>query len=147
MEALICTLYKMMPSSGGQSIDSTFLFWLLHSIVVVPLKWADCSSCGLWTTFGEAGRRNQLSLHSGSTTSCCPSWGWWLKSGERLKSFKHVCIFYMFGTSRHCFIWGVCRKNKTNKKDIFYLPKSATYMQWCKCNIRFKYNPGYMNFV
>lgn len=24
MKALICTLYKILPSSGGQSIDSTF---------------------------------------------------------------------------------------------------------------------------
>lgn len=53
MKALICTLYKILPSSGGQSIDSTFLFRLLHSIVVVPLNWADCSSCGLRTRFGE----------------------------------------------------------------------------------------------
>lgn len=116
----LCTRW-CQAAEGNPSVPH-LIFDCCTVSVVIPMKWMDCSSCGLWATFGEAGHRNWLSLHSVSTTSRCSSRGRRLQSGERLKSFKQACVFNMFGTRWHCFICDVyVKKQKATKNHVFFL--------------------------
>lgn len=143
MKALICTLYKILPSSGGQSIDSTFF-------VSIVAQYRSCTPelgglfllwfCGPGLVRGGGvgwGGGEAAGTGFPSTLGQLPpvvrAGDWWLKSGDRLKSFKHVCIFNMLGTRWHCFICEVyVEENKTKQtKRTSFLSKCLNLKNIC----------------
>lgn len=149
MEALICTLDQRTPRSGGRSIGSS------HShCCTVSLRWrgpplwppgAPRGPCGSWATLREEPAPAPLPLSHFLRP----------KSGERLKSFKGACLSNARGTGwrrrpRGVHVKGHKNGRKKKKEDDTFslqMPKSANYMQGCKCTVWFQYNPGSENFV